>query len=183
MHGGRLTTARRISSPKWICPITNLSTKFDRAGCYVTLTVCRHCFISCVTSSESGLLDTFRHSFCWGLQSPDWWLPLLHPFNGLFSRTTWVSRYQKGQTSLKKWCKRWWGFGMAVASAEPYANNLHLSRQITTPMPRHPFLQARWFSWRPTNNVKALKAVSTWWRITRQQFCQDLRSLQNANRN
>jgi len=27
-------------------------------------------------------------------------LLLLHPFNGLFSRTTWVSRYQKGKTSL-----------------------------------------------------------------------------------
>ena len=25
---------------------------------------------------------------------------LLHPFNGLFSRTTWVSRYQQGITSL-----------------------------------------------------------------------------------
>ena len=25
---------------------------------------------------------------------------LIHPFNGLFSRTTWVSRYQKGKTSL-----------------------------------------------------------------------------------
>jgi len=25
---------------------------------------------------------------------------LLYPFNGLFSRTTWVSRYQKGKTSL-----------------------------------------------------------------------------------
>jgi len=24
----------------------------------------------------------------------------LHPFNGFFSRTTWVSRYQKGKTSL-----------------------------------------------------------------------------------
>jgi len=24
-------------------------------------------------------------------------LPLLHPFNGLFSRTTWVSRHQKGK--------------------------------------------------------------------------------------
>jgi len=23
--------------------------------------------------------------------------PLLHPFNGLFSRTTWVSRHQKGK--------------------------------------------------------------------------------------
>jgi len=27
-------------------------------------------------------------------------LLLLHPFHGLFSRTTWVSRYQKGTTSL-----------------------------------------------------------------------------------
>jgi len=27
-------------------------------------------------------------------------LLLLHPFIGLFSRTTWVSRYQKGKTSL-----------------------------------------------------------------------------------
>jgi len=25
---------------------------------------------------------------------------VLHPFNGLFSRTTWVSQYQKGKTSL-----------------------------------------------------------------------------------
>ena len=25
---------------------------------------------------------------------------LLHPFNGLFSRTTWARRYQKGKTSL-----------------------------------------------------------------------------------
>jgi len=24
----------------------------------------------------------------------------LHPFNGLYSRTTWVSQYQKGKTSL-----------------------------------------------------------------------------------
>ena len=27
-------------------------------------------------------------------------LQLLQPFNGLFSRTTWVSRYQKGKTNL-----------------------------------------------------------------------------------
>ena len=27
-------------------------------------------------------------------------LLLLHPFNGLFSRTTWVSWYQKGRTIL-----------------------------------------------------------------------------------
>ena len=27
-------------------------------------------------------------------------LLLLHPFDGLFPRTAWVSRYQKGKTSL-----------------------------------------------------------------------------------
>jgi len=27
-------------------------------------------------------------------------ITILHPFNGLFSRTTWVSWYQKGKTSL-----------------------------------------------------------------------------------
>ena len=32
--------------------------------------------------------------------TPELLLLLLHPFNGLFSRTTWVSRYQKGKTSL-----------------------------------------------------------------------------------
>jgi len=48
------------------------------------------------------------------------------PFNGLFSRQTWVSRHQKGQTNL---C-----FSdasddeVAVASAAPYyANHLHLT--------------------------------------------------------
>ena len=40
-------------------------------------------------------------------------LPLLHPFNNLFSKTTWISRYQKGKTSLDlKRGKRWWGLGM-----------------------------------------------------------------------
>ena len=51
----------------------------------------------------------------------------LHPFNGLSSRTTWVSRYQKGRNqSGYKSGKRLWDFGMAVAPAGPYANNLHL---------------------------------------------------------
>jgi len=58
-------------------------------------------------------------------------LLLLHPFNGHFSRTTWVSWYQKGKTSLdlnEAIDDRVWG--MAVASAGPYANNLHLSPDI-----------------------------------------------------
>jgi len=51
----------------------------------------------------------------------------LHPFNGLFSRTTWVSRYQKGKTSLDLNEARGDGVWDAVASAGPYENNLHLT--------------------------------------------------------
>ena len=52
---------------------------------------------------------------------------------------------------------------MAVASAGPYANH---SRQITTPAPHHSiFLQAGRCSWRPTNSVKALKAVKLQYRV------------------
>jgi len=54
---------------------------------------------------------------------------LLHPFNGLFSGTTWVSRYQEGKTSLDLNEARDDGvLGCdAVASAGPYANKLHLA--------------------------------------------------------
>jgi len=55
-------------------------------------------------------------------------LVLLHPFNGHFSRKTWVSRYQNGRTSLDlNETRDDGGNGMAVASAGPYANNLHLA--------------------------------------------------------
>jgi len=54
-------------------------------------------------------------------------LLLLHPFNGHFSRTTWLSRYQKGKTSLDLNEARDDGLlGMEAASAGPYANSLHL---------------------------------------------------------
>ena len=51
-------------------------------------------------------------------------LLLLYPFNGLFSRTAWVSQHQKGRTSLDLNEARDDGFWDAVASAGPYANNL-----------------------------------------------------------
>jgi len=47
-----------------------------------------------------------------------------HPFNGLFSRTAWVSRHQKGEISLDFNEAR--DDGMAVASVVPYANHVHL---------------------------------------------------------
>jgi len=63
------------------------------------------------------------------LSAPDHYsvLLLLRPFNGLFSRTTWISRYQKGKTSLDLNEARDDQVLDAVASAGPYANNLHLA--------------------------------------------------------
>jgi len=54
-----------------------------------------------------------------------------HPFNGSLSRTTRVSRYQKGKTNLD-----FTEASVAVASAGPYAS-LHLALQITMPAPHH----------------------------------------------
>jgi len=42
-------------------------------------------------------------------------LLLLHPFNGLFSGTTWVSRYQKGKTSLDLNEARDYGDGSSIS--------------------------------------------------------------------
>ena len=54
------------------------------------------------------------------------------------------------------------GFWDAVASAGPYANNLHLAPDRK--LHQHfitQYLQAESSSWCPTNRVKALKANST----------------------
>jgi len=74
----------------------------------------------------------------------------------------WASRYQKGKTSLDlNESGDDWGFGMAVASAGPYANNLHLAPQTDnyTNTPSLNFYRPdALFNARPTNSVKALKA-------------------------
>jgi len=53
---------------------------------------------------------------------------LLHPFNGLFSRTTWVSVYQKGKTSVDLNKARHDGvWGWQWHQLDDNANNLHLA--------------------------------------------------------
>ena len=81
---------------------------------------------------------------------------LLLPFNGLFSRTTWVSRYQKGKTNLdftgasdSEW--QWHQLGHMQVCTSLQTDN-HAS---TPPLS---FLHAGCPSCRPTNSVKALKA-------------------------
>jgi len=59
----------------------------------------------------------------------------LHPFNGLFSRTTWVSRHQKGNHSGFYWSERWWG-GSGI-SWTICKSSAPCSKQITTPVSRH----------------------------------------------
>jgi len=63
-----------------------------------------------------------------------------HPFNGLFSRTTWVSWHQKVQTNLDFNEAR--DDGVAVASAGPYANQLQTDNHASTSSIN--FLQAGW---------------------------------------
>ena len=86
-------------------------------------------------------------------------LLLLQPFNGLFSRTTWVSRYQKGKTNLdfseardSEW--QWHQLGHMQVYTSLQTDN-HAS---TPPLS---FLQAGCPSCHPTNSVKALKALCT----------------------
>jgi len=88
-------------------------------------------------------------------------LLLLHPFNGLFSGTTWVSWYQKDKISLDLMRQEILFLGMAVASAGLYANNLRLApdRQPHQSL----ILQAGCSSWRPASSVSIstnMKAVA-----------------------
>ena len=78
-----------------------------------------------------------------------------HTFNGPFSGTTWVSWCQKGKTNVdftevrdSEW--QWRQLGHVQVCTDSQASTPPLS-----------FLQARCPSCRPTNSVKALKALST----------------------
>jgi len=81
-----------------------------------------------------------------------------HPFNGPLSGTTRVSRYQKGKTNLdfteardSEW--QWHHLGHM-----PVCTLLQTDNHASTPPLS--FLQAGCPSCRPTNSVKALKAIS-----------------------
>ena len=104
-----------------------------------------------------------------------------HTFNTPFSRTTRVSRNQKGKTNLDfteardskwqwhqlwnrsgfKWGKRWWGYwdGRGI-SWTICKQSAPCSRQITTPTPRHSIFTGRMFFL--TTNQKA----NTYYSIT-----------------
>jgi len=67
-------------------------------------------------------------------------LLILQPFNGLFSWTTWVSRYQKGKPIwilLEQETMSGSGISWAICKSAPR------SRQITMPVPHHCFFTGR----------------------------------------
>ena len=69
---------------------------------------------------------------------------LLHPFNGLFSRQAWVSRYRKGKTSLDLTEVRDDGvLGCSGISWTICKQSAPHSRQITSPTPCHSIFTGR----------------------------------------
>jgi len=71
-------------------------------------------------------------------------LLLSHPFNGFFSKTTWVNRYQKGKISLDLNEARDDGaWGCSGISWTTYKQSTPCSRQITTPTPPHSIFTGR----------------------------------------
>ena len=80
----------------------------------------------------------------------------LQPFNGLFSRTTWVSRYQIGKTNLDFTGARDSEWQWHQLDNMQVCTSLQTDNHASTPPLC--FLQAGCPSCRPTNSVKALKA-------------------------
>jgi len=84
-----------------------------------------------------------------------------HPFDGLFFRTSWITRHQEVETILDFNEAR--DDGVAVTSAGPYVNDLHLSTDIQPCQNLiTQFLQAGCYSWCPTNAVKGHWRHRSW---------------------
>jgi len=84
-----------------------------------------------------------------------------HPFNGPFSGTTWVSRYQKGKTNLdllKQEMVSGSGVSWAICKSAPS------SRQITMPAPHHSVFTCRMPFLLPNQQCKSTEGcVVTLW--------------------
>ena len=106
--------------------------------------------------TKSGLLDLHNFMIWFYNLANSILVPYRHtPFNGPLSRTTWVSKYQKGKTNLdfteaRDSERQWHQLGHMQVCASLQTDN-HAS---TPPLS---FLQARCPSCCPTNSVKALK--------------------------
>ena len=81
-----------------------------------------------------------------------------HPFNGPLSGTTQMSRYQKGKTNLDFTEARDSGWQWHQLGYMQVCTSLQTDDHTSTP-PLLCFLQAGCPSCRPTNSIKALKAL------------------------
>jgi len=90
-------------------------------------------------------------------------LLLPHPFNGLLSQTTWVSRYQKGKISLDLNKARYNGvLGCSGISWTICKQSAPHSRQITTPTPHYFVLRCfNTVCWVP-GRTSGLQKLSEW---------------------
>ena len=85
-------------------------------------------------------------------------LLLLHLFNGLFSVTIWVSRYQNGKTSLDlNMARDDWVLGCSGISWTTCKQPAPRSRQITTPTPHQSLFTGRMLF--PTPNQQCQSTV------------------------
>ena len=84
----------------------------------------------------------------------------LHPFNGVFSRTTWVRRYQKGKTILDLNEARdvgvWDGSGISWTIRKKSAPR---SRQITTPTPHQSVFTGRMLFMTPNQQCQSTEGI------------------------
>jgi len=83
---------------------------------------------------------------------------LLHPFNGLFSRTACVSRYQKGKTSLDlNEARDNEVLGCSGISWTICKESAPRSREITTPAPHHSSFTGRMLFLTPNQERQSTK--------------------------
>jgi len=85
----------------------------------------------------------------------------LHPFNGLFSRTTWLSRHQKGKTSLDLNKARNDGvLGCSGIRWTMCKQSAPRFRQITTPTPHHLIFTGRMLYLTPDQQSQSTESSS-----------------------
>jgi len=84
------------------------------------------------------------------------------PVNGLFFRTTWVSQYQRGKTSLDLNEARDDGvLGCSGISGTICKQSAPHSRQITTPTPHHLIFTGRMLFLMPNQQCQSTEGTST----------------------
>ena len=87
----------------------------------------------------------------------------LHPFNGLFSRTTWVSRYQKGIASLDlNEARDDRLLGCSGIRWTICKQSAPRSRQITTPTPRHSICTGQMIFLTPNQQCQGNEGNPSW---------------------